>query len=65
MKTPEEIKKGLECCTTGNYLSCRKCPYEQGGCGEDENLKDALAYIQQLERERDEYKRERNAAVEE
>lgn len=49
MKKPEEIKKGLECCSTGNYLSCRKCPYEQNGCGQNENLTDALACIKQLE----------------
>ncbi len=53
MKTPEEIKKGLECCLSVDALACCKCPYSGNGCGEDEELKDALAYIQQLERERD------------
>lgn len=55
MKTPEEIKKGLEICfafptpTDG----CNRCPYiskrrPAGNCGA--SLRDdALAYIQQLE----------------
>ena len=51
MKTPEEIKKGLECCST--YNDCQNCPYddkvEKGwGCCVQRNV-DALAYIQQLE----------------
>lgn len=51
MKTPEEIKKGLECCST--YNDCQSCPYddkvEKGwGCCVQRN-EDALAYIQQLE----------------
>lgn len=54
MKTPEEIKKGLECCP-GQYSSigCGKCPYSIDGryCGRngDQPMKDALVYIQQLE----------------
>ena len=54
MKTPEEIKKGLECCP-GQYSSigCGKCPYSIDGryCGRngDQPMKDALTYIQQLE----------------
>lgn len=51
MKTPEEIKKGIECCI--KYLACvptseccDDCPYI-GSCSSLE--KDALAYIQQLE----------------
>ena len=51
MKTPEEIKKGLAC---GN---CFSCPYftgmkDPGDCG-GQAAKDALAYIEQLEAERD------------
>ena len=48
MKTPEEIKKGLECCADEGY-SCAECPYES--CSDDWNAveRDALAYIQQLE----------------
>ena len=46
MKTPEEIKKGLEICIADE--SCRDCPYNNGNC--DMQLeRDALAYIQQLE----------------
>jgi len=57
MKTPDEIKNGLECCVQGNV--CRKnCPY--GGSPHGivvctANLsRDALAYIQQLEAANDE-----------
>ena len=76
-RTPEEIKRGLEC------YNCKTCPYKKDNCGNVD--RDALALIQQLERERDEarndldtlnyaitelhsayeaMKRERNAAVE-
>lgn len=54
-RTPEEIKNGLECCGS-KITKCLECPYE-GEChlpfGNDPES-DALAYIQQLERERDE-----------
>lgn len=70
MKTPDEIKKGLECCIVGE---CSKCPYMQecddhldkGGdmVPADVVLADVLSLIQQLERERDQYKRERDAAL--
>lgn len=50
MKTPEEIKKGLEICRgkcTGNKPHC---PYDKYGDGCEDTLnRDALAYIQQLE----------------
>ena len=52
MKTPDEIKKGLECCHRRN--SCRrKCPYDGpshdiDGCT-TKLAGEALAYIQQLE----------------
>lgn len=50
MKTPEEIKKGLECCNT--YNGCLNCPYDKADgswvCTVERNA-DALAYIQQLE----------------
>lgn len=61
MKTPDEIKKGLEC---RNSMICYRtgCPYytledeiENGrpvSCL-TKSGRDALAYIQQLERERD------------
>lgn len=52
MKTPEKIKKGLECCnrrTSLVYEKCDDCPYH----GEEECMRkmelDALAYIRQLE----------------
>ena len=47
MKTPEEIKKGLERCRLDD--SCENgCPYHHEGCG-DEMRKDALTYIKALE----------------
>lgn len=48
MKTPEEIKKGLECC---GMLGCRECPYAGGEaeCIEKQLHRDAYDYIQQLE----------------
>lgn len=54
MKTPEEIKKGLECCIletddTSLVDHCRACPYQPTGLCFRTLLKDALAYIQQLE----------------
>lgn len=60
MKTPEEIKKGLECCIVGK---CSECPYmhecddhlSEGGemLPADVVLNDIAARIQQLERELD------------
>lgn len=47
MKTPDEIKKGLQCCM--GEFACSECPYSNDGCGDDEEVKDALAYIQRLE----------------
>ena len=56
MKTPDEIKKALECHKNGR--ACYDCPYEQVrtfsvdgvtfGCSKD-IVTDALAYIEQLE----------------
>lgn len=56
MKTPDEIKKALECHKDGR--ACHDCPYEQGrtfsvdgvtfGCSKD-IVADALDYIKQLE----------------
>ena len=46
MKTPEEIKKGLECCT--GKPKCGECTYND--CENCSALPaDALAHIQQLE----------------
>ena len=47
MKTPDEIKKGLECCT---HATCNGCPYAEDGCTSNREKIDALEYIQQLER---------------
>lgn len=57
-RTPEVIKKGLECCA--RYCSCHECPYSDERCATMLPY-DALAYIQKLEAERDEYKRKLNA----
>lgn len=54
MKTPDEIKKGLEICIYDEGRDkCVRCPYFDGACGNDLNAveKDALALIQQLESE--------------
>lgn len=61
MKMPDEIKKGLECCK--NYQSCTeygepKCPYNDIRECVDTLLDDALAYIRQIEAERDNYRDE-------
>lgn len=43
-KTPDEIKKGLECCAA-SYADCHKeCPYKPD-CDGSQILKDALALI--------------------
>lgn len=54
MKSPDEIKKGLEHCINGT--SCRGCPYcEECAIASDCNPmhKDLQEYVQQLEAERD------------
>lgn len=52
MKKPEEIKKGLECCSVDDIHCGPGCPYKDD-CLEESRYKglesDALAYIQQLE----------------
>lgn len=46
-KSPEEIKKGLECCSKTD--KCPECPYiGEDYCATKKNV-DALAYIQRLE----------------
>ena len=57
-RTPEEIKEWLECCQYDSEKNrdCDACPYHPADdcyCYENEALIDTLAYIQQLERERD------------
>lgn len=75
-RTPEEIKRGLECCTDVCDDGCDACVYDSQYNRRDKlclvRLKiDALALIQRLEAERDELlqknqqlERERDAAVE-
>ena len=48
MKTPEEIKKGLECCLED---FCKNCPYERLLNCTESVREDALALIRQLEAE--------------
>lgn len=48
MKTPEEIKKGLECCASAEIM-CGECPYYEDGVDCEGIEEDALALIQQLE----------------
>ena len=55
-KTPDVIKKGLECCM--DYQNCTEgedpqCPYYDAKRCMEALLADALALIQQLEAERD------------
>ena len=46
MKTPEEIKKALECCA--RMTGCAACPYVGDKCALKVSV-DTLEYIQQLE----------------
>ena len=51
MKTPDEIKKALECCSDSDGFDgdCINCPYKgEKWCGDKSKI-DALDYIQQLE----------------
>ena len=64
MKTPEEIKKGLEQCAETE--TCENCHYRDDCMEVFRNspfTKDALAYIQQLESRLAQVERERDAAV--
>lgn len=54
MKTPEEIKKGLECCflecdDTSLIDHCKACPFQPNGVCFRALIKDSLTYIQRLE----------------
>jgi hypothetical protein len=49
MKTPEEIKKALECCFYDS-AQCGECPYYPVSC-DRELVRDAREYIRQLEAE--------------
>lgn len=49
-RIPDEIKKGLECCTVeGEFRDCDNCPYMKDIECQEETRRDALALIQQLE----------------
>ena len=61
MKTPDEIKKGLELCPKDE---CETCVYTVSWSCVDVLKTDALTYIQQLEAELEAVKRERDAIVE-
>ena len=64
MKTPEEIKKGLEQCAETE--TCENCHYRDDCMEVFRNsplTKDALAYIQQLESRLAQVERERDAAI--
>lgn len=60
-KTPDEIKKGLNC---NNIDHCNECPYDGLDCAKHVD-QDALAYIQKLESRLAQAERERDAAVSE
>lgn len=68
MKTPDEIKNGLEQCHAGECAGCTyyikiDSPFgDEMGCY-DNLLPDALAYIKQLEAENVRLKRELGSAV--
>ena len=51
-KTPDEIKKALECCFNVTE-QCGECPYYPVSC-DKELVRDARVYIRQLEMEREE-----------
>lgn len=63
MKTPKEIKKGLELCSNGDMRECLKCPYPIGFECFENPMKDALAYIQQLESRLAQIEREKKAML--
>lgn len=58
MKTPDEIKKAVSLCILCGR--CADCPYRHTGCMAALSA-DALAYIEQLEAEREGKINERNA----
>lgn len=64
MKTPEEIQKGLECCSVIKRCNF-DCPYRVVGDHECANgmMLDALTYIQQPETRLAQVEWERDAAV--
>lgn len=63
MKTPEEIKKGLYACGGADEWPVQHtdCPYDHSEMCTMYLCADALAYIEQLEAEREGKSDERNA----
>lgn len=53
MKTPDEIKKDLQHCSQRTQLHCLDCSHDGESFCTHKLTADALAYIQQLERELD------------
>lgn len=55
MKSPEEIKRGLEICVRAPFNTCDGCAYDANNCPHcvESLVYDALAYIRQLEREKE------------
>ena len=49
MRTPEEIKKGLECCKNGECEDCRYLDGSDSWSCVGRLIKDVFAYIQKLE----------------
>lgn len=66
MKTPDETKKGLECCYTPvePAFRCEECPYHGSIVCKMRLHTDASAYIKQLEEQKQRMEREWVAAVE-
>ena len=62
MKTPDEIKKGLEC-MSGVAMPCCSCPFNGSSDCTSEIGCSALDMIEQLERRLAQAERERDAAV--
>lgn len=58
-RTPDEIKKGLNC---NNIDNCNECPYDGLDCAKHVD-QDSLAYIQQLESRLAQVERERDALM--
>lgn len=65
-RTPEEIKKGLECSHTKHCIF-KSCPYyaqdEESSACIDQSRADALFLINQLQEDKKQLKAERDAAV--
>lgn len=54
-RTPDEIKRGMECCVIGpsaHQPKCGECPYKFVIACSDELLKDTSELVQQLEKDK-------------